>query len=125
MPSAEFHSAVQRARAEKRWRHTPPGNPQPRNSKRVAKAAKVSAAPQAAFLEQARQIYKLIEALAASAGITPTRLPDINRVTRGRGPASQLPMVVPEVNTPLFIRAKARMSQERGKDLPVGYWGRK
>jgi hypothetical protein len=125
MPSPEFHSAVQRARAEERWRHTPPGNAQPRNSKRVAKAAKVSVAQQAAFIEQARQIHKLIEALASSVGITPTRLPDINRVTRRRGPHNHLPTVVPEVNTPLFIRAKARMAQERGKDLPAGYWGRK
>jgi hypothetical protein len=36
-----------------------------------ATKARLSAADQTAFLEQARQFYKLIEALVTSAGITP------------------------------------------------------
>jgi hypothetical protein len=117
-------SEMQAARSHQRWaKHAERDAPVVHGAK--GPKPKLSVADQAAFIEQAHQIYKLIEALAASAGITPTRLPDINRVTRRRGPHNQLPAVVPEVNTPLFIRAKARMAKERSKDLPAGYWGRK
>jgi hypothetical protein len=110
-------SEMQAARSHQRWAKVGSREPM-RKSKQIGKHPKFTPEQQVAFLEQAQQIYKLIEALAASAGITPTRLPDINRVTRRSGSHSQLPTVVPEVNTPLFIRAKVRMAQERGKDLP-------
>jgi hypothetical protein len=70
---------------------------------------------------------KLIQEQLDAVGLGPTQLPTLGRIHRSRKSevGVAVPAVVPEVNAPLFIRSKARMRQERGNDLPTGYWGRK
>jgi hypothetical protein len=120
MSSAEFHSEIQRARVNERWRK------EGARSTPIPRQAKLKGTSKLTADEKLEAWKNQVVPLLTKLGILPApQLPDINRVTRRRGPINHLPAPVPEVTVPLFARAKARMSQERGKDLPDGYWGRK
>jgi hypothetical protein len=128
---ASFHGAmddqsfseIQSARNRARWRK--PGarsSPQPRRTK---VQNKISATDVAAIAEAFDRGVKLIQEQLAAVGLGPTQLPTLGRIHRSRKSevGVAVPAIVPEVNAPLFVRAKARMGQERGNDLPTGYWG--
>ena len=120
MPSAEFKSEVNRARVNERWRRArAAGTPIPSGTRQAGRKAKADLTP-----EQQLAIWEKLCAQAKEAGILPApRLPDVHRVKHSAG--GQVAPVTPELNAPLFVRAKAWMERKRGKELPEGYWGKK
>jgi hypothetical protein len=120
MSSAEYKSEIGRARVNERWRRArAAGTPIPPGTRQASRKRKAELTP-----EQQFAVWEKLCAQAQEAGILPApRLPDVHRVKHSA--TGQVAAVTPELSAPLFVRAKARMAQERGQDLPDGYWGKK
>ena len=116
MADAQYFRDMQTARIKARWRKEGARtSQQPRQARRKGKAELTP--------EQQFEVWKKLQSQAVEAGIIAPRLPDIHRVKRST--TAQASAVTPELNAPLFVRAKAWMERKRGKELPEGYWGKK
>ena len=117
MGDDQYFRDIQTARIKARWRKEGARtSAQPRQASRKGKS---DITP-----DQQLELWKKLCSQAQEAGILPApRLPDVHRVKHSV--AGQVAAVTLELNAPLFVRAKARMERERGKDLPDGYWGKK
>ena len=117
-------SEMQAARSHQRW--AKPNVRAATGTRQARVQNKLSAAQVTAISAVFAKGIKQIQQELVSQGLSPTQLPVLSRVKRSNKSGAVLPApIVPEVTAPLFARAKARMAQERGDDLPDGYWGRK